>query len=282
MISAKDQILTYIKASFPLIHVLSDEFERVYDVIEEAIEELNTKILPSADTDKWLKDMGMSIAKWDCVNGLVFDNSQAYSGSQDLEEALRYILNDLRMPSVIVMENVLSFLNSSLAPILNQLLIELHRQRYRHKHIVIVSSEPLPQELRTYTVTIDFPLPSKAEIKRLLTSFIESNLDNIRVNKDSIANICVGMNALEIESALCVSAVSSKKSLDKSILYQEKAKAVQKSGLLELLTIDENMDNVGGLDNLKDWFKLVAKAFKNPSKAEKYKLPNMKGVLIKN
>jgi len=259
---------------------MSDEFERVHEKIDEAVITLNEKIIPNSNTDRWLKDLGITLGKWDCINGIIFADGQTASATQDLEDALRYILTELRFPSVILMENAHSFLNSNMAPVLNQLLVEVYRQRYKHKHIVIVGTEPLPPEIRTYTVSIDFPLPNKEEIKHIVKEFAESNLDNIKVNADSVANICVGMNSLEIESALCVSAVSSKGKIDKSILYTEKAKAVQKSGLLELLEIDETLDNVGGLDNLKEWFKLVAKAFKNPDKAEKYKLPNMKGVLI--
>ena len=277
-----DQFITYVKASFPIIHVLSDEFERVNTEVIEATRVINEQILPNSNTDPWLKDLGIAVGKWNCVTGLTIgEDTSPISGTVDLEDALKYILKEVNIPSIFLMENIHPFLDSHMAPVLVQLLIEIYRERYRHKHVVIASSEPLPQALRTYAVTVDFALPTKKDIKDIVKTFVETNLDNIKgINPGAIANICVGMNALEIESALCVSAVSSKKGLDKGILYEEKAKAVRKSGLLELIELGDTMEDVGGLGHLKEWFKLVAKAFKNPDKSEKYRLPNMKGVLI--
>lgn len=276
----RKQMLTYIKASFPIIHILSDEYDRVYETMVGVINDLNVNILPKANVERWIADLGISLGKWDCINGIVLQDETILQDTVDLEDALRYILNEVRYPLVTVFENTHRFLDSHMAPIFIQLMIELARARYAHKHVVIIGSDPLLPELRPYAVTVNFPLPSKKDIEGIIKDFVKNNLEKVKVNSHAISNICVGMNALEIESALCVSAVSKKGHLDKSILYHEKAKAVQKTGLLELMEVGETLDDVGGLDHLKEWFRLVAKAFKNPTKAEKYHLPNMKGTLI--
>lgn len=56
---------------------------------------------------------------------------------------------------------------------------------------------------------------------------------------------------------------------------------VRKSGLLEHIPTDFDLEkDVGGLEHLKEWTIRVAKAFHEREKADKYKLPMPRGVLV--
>lgn len=68
------------------------------------------------------------------------------------------------------------------------------------------------------------------------------------------------------------------KSLDPARIAREKAQAVKKSGLLELVEDMPSMSAIGGLDLLKNWLTLRKDAFGR--KAQEYGLPTPKGLLI--
>jgi SpoVK/Ycf46/Vps4 family AAA+-type ATPase len=62
------------------------------------------------------------------------------------------------------------------------------------------------------------------------------------------------------------------------VVAREKAQAVKKSGLLEILESRESLESIGGLDVLKDWLLKRRHAF--TQRAVDYGLPPAKGVLI--
>ena len=61
-----------------------------------------------------------------------------------------------------------------------------------------------------------------------------------------------GLTTIEAENAFALSVVESK-AIDPVIVAKEKAQAVKKNGLLELIETKENLDSIGGLDVLKEW-----------------------------
>ena len=62
------------------------------------------------------------------------------------------------------------------------------------------------------------------------------------------------------------------------MVAREKAQAVKKSGLLEIIQTRESLDSIGGLDVLKDWLLKRRHAFSQA--ARDFGLPPAKGVLI--
>ena len=67
---------------------------------------------------------------------------------------------------------------------------------------------------------------------------------------------------------------------DKQIIIQEKEQIIKKSGILEILNFKENIDDIGGLENLKKWLRKKAKIFKNLDKAIEYGVDTPKGIMI--
>ena len=55
---------------------------------------------------------------------------------------------------------------------------------------------------------------------------------------------------------------------------------IKKAGILEMIPLKETIDDIGGLENLKEWFERKAKVYKNITKAKKYGVDMPKGVLI--
>ncbi|WP_339240029.1 AAA family ATPase [Geobacillus sp. FSL W8-0466] len=55
---------------------------------------------------------------------------------------------------------------------------------------------------------------------------------------------------------------------------------IKKSGILEMIPLKESFDEIGGLDNLKEWLFNKSRVFKNMNKAIEYGVDIPKGVLV--
>lgn len=268
----------YIKSAIPLIHIPTIEIERAKSEVRAITSYFNQVVLPKSDVPL-LKQLGFSYFEWNPVDGLT-DGNTTVADLSDYVEALKYILNEINNPAIIAFEH-----KYQENPYTEQVIVTILRKlyakgKYSNIHIVFIGDSMLPPDIRPYFVTMDFTLPDKEGIKKILKTF--SDEVGKKFSKDEIdlaINACQGMTQIEIENALAVSMVSAKR-IDKRILYEEKAKAVKKSGLLEWIYTEDTLDNVGGLTNLKDWFSKIAKAFKHPDLAQKYNLPTVKGALI--
>ena len=86
-----------------------------------------------------------------------------------------------------------------------------------------------------------------------------------------------GLTTIKAENAFALSVVQSK-TIDPVIVAKEKAQAVKKNGLLELIETKETLNSIGGLDVLKEW--LIKRKHAFSQRAIEYGLPTPKGLLI--
>ena len=86
-----------------------------------------------------------------------------------------------------------------------------------------------------------------------------------------------GLTTIEAENAFALSFVQTR-TIEPSVVAREKAQAVKKSGLLEIIETRESLESIGGLDSLKDWLLKRRDAF--TPRAVEYGLPPAKGLLI--
>ena len=95
--------------------------------------------------------------------------------------------------------------------------------------------------------------------------------------QEKVIDAASGLTTIEAENAFALSVVESK-AIDPVIVAKEKAQAVKKNGLLELIETKETLDSIGGLDVLKEWLLKRRHAFSQ--RAIEYGLPTPKGLLI--
>jgi SpoVK/Ycf46/Vps4 family AAA+-type ATPase len=62
------------------------------------------------------------------------------------------------------------------------------------------------------------------------------------------------------------------------IVLSEKKQLIRRNGILEFMDVDETIDSVGGLEELKHWLTQRSDAF--TERAREYGLPQPKGMLI--
>ena len=61
-------------------------------------------------------------------------------------------------------------------------------------------------------------------------------------------------------------------------VFDEKVKQVKRHGLLSYIRPDQTFEHIGGLEGLKKWIRMRAKAYSQ--EARDYKLPYPKGILL--
>lgn len=276
----------YLQGGFPLIAVNTVEVDRASETMQSLTTSINKDLPRKKIVDEQLKSEGYVFMIWDCHTGWhqISDQVKPVPDTADPVKALEYMLNDTTKAGVYILQNFhLHWSDQYVLPMVIQLLRSISTVgKTRHRHLFLVGDNSnIPVEIQRQIVMLEFMLPNKEELEKYVSGYIHDM--DLNIKKADILNAAeasLGMSLYEVESAMCVALVSSKgKSIDKNVIFEEKANAVKRSGLLEWIPTDIGMDSVGGLTNMKRWFSKVAKAFKDVKKAKEYNLPSPKGCI---
>lgn len=143
---------------------------------------------------------------------------------------------------------------------------------YRRLILVTPSGYVLPEELQGDVIIVDFDPPSFAELKENLTQLIQDTPEAKRPRYsneqiEQIVNNGAGMTKQEFENAVSRAMVTKRELLPNipiedftKIVGGVKTEVVKRSEVLELMEPDD-IANIGGLDNLKDWIRKRARVF---------------------
>ena len=163
-----------------------------------------------------------------------------------------------------------------------------YQLRDTYKTIVICAPMMrLATELQKDVTVVDFKPPDVPEFNRLLDRIIEDVKDKpqVKINLDAdgrerLVHAARGLTLKEAENVFAKTLVLDGKidADDVSVVFSEKQQIIKKSGLLEYFASDEQIANIGGLENLKHWLSKRSMAFSE--KAAEFGLPAPKGVLL--
>ena len=141
-----------------------------------------------------------------------------------------------------------------------------------------------PDALEKEFTLVDFPYPSKDELRVALGKIAKEIPDNYPAAKkvaqnreEDLLSAAAGLTIVEAENAYALSLVK-KKTFDVPTIINEKRQIIKKSGILEFRDARFTFDNVGGLETLKDWLRTRRMAFNDDASA--YGLPSPKGALL--
>lgn len=151
--------------------------------------------------------------------------------------------------------------------------------------IIIVSNIlVIPKELEKFITIVEMDYLNHEEIKEVIYRFIkDQEIDHISdtlVEKMAVA--FKGMSEFEIYNLLAFSyADDGQLTLsDLNIIFDQKQQIVKKAGILEMIPLQETIEDIGGLENLKEWLHRKEKVLKNINEAQEYGVDMPKGVLI--
>jgi len=150
--------------------------------------------------------------------------------------------------------------------------------------ILLASVLAVPPEMEKEVAVVEYPLPGIPEITEILEKTLRTakeafgrELELDQRDKERVIEGALGLTADEAENVFAKSLVQ-KGTLDIDIVLREKERIVKKSGILEFFPTQASMEEIGGLDRLKDWLSKRQSAFGKA--AREYGLPRPKGILL--
>jgi AAA+ superfamily predicted ATPase len=259
----KERITSYIRAGYPGLCLVSPEEQRV---------EAEIKIIA--------QDIGFKLFAWSVTEGVVDTEKGAAKQASDPLEALLAV-PELPEKSILILRDFQLFLMGDPNPVLvRQIKDLLAHCKTESKVLLFLGCRcSLPPELERELTVIEFALPGKIELGRVLDGIVESaKLNGIQgFDRDPILDAAGGLTTIEAENAFALSIVETKE-IQAGIVSREKAATIRKNGLLEIISANEPLEKIGGLDRLKEWLLARKNAFSQ--KAKDFGLPVPKGLLI--
>ena len=258
----------YIDASFPIIYLYSFEESKCERIIKQSIHDYRGYIT------------------WDSANGFFVFSDHIRQEEKNLYDTLNLINTDKTAieGKVLVLKDIHHYFDdASIVRLLKEYAIAINNGL--NCCIIIVSPMCIiPKELENYIILLELDIVNQQEIKKIIVDFLNS-LD-VSIPKEKVLNRFVnafkGLSEFEIQNILAL-AIAEDGELgikDLSLIFEQKRQIIKKSGILEMISFDETVNDIGGLDNLKLWLKDNATVFKDIDKAKSFGVDIPKGVLM--
>jgi SpoVK/Ycf46/Vps4 family AAA+-type ATPase len=150
--------------------------------------------------------------------------------------------------------------------------------------IIVSPTVHIPQDLEKMTTVLELGYPDEKEISAILKKFMEDN-EIPAVNailKEGMLQALKGLTEFEIEDLLRLAISEDGELTAKAIklILDQKQQIIMKAGILEMIPLKESIDDIGGLEYLKEWLKKKEKVFKNIRTAAEFGVSMPKGVMI--
>ena len=264
----KSKLARYIDAGFPIIYINAFEEDKVDNIISEI-------------------SSGKEVYEWNETNGYIdFENKTAMLEDCTLSSMLDQLkTKDLLEEKIIVLKDITSYLEEPKIVSKIKGLARMINQGVDATVIIVSSILVIPKDLEKYIIILEMDYLNTDEIKQIIRNFIQENLSIQEKDEkliDEFALAFKGLTEFEITNLLALSyaddgALTRK---DLRLIFDQKQQMIKKAGILEMIPLKETIDDIGGLENLKEWFERKAKVYKNINKAKKYGVDMPKGVLI--
>ena len=288
----KDDFTTELKrllrAHFPLVHIASDEEDRVLETVEDMA-----------------RDLSCSLFVWSTSHGVyeparkehgAFDSKLAMAdlaaALETFEQLLRSKQSSRKGMIFVLLDPGVYLSDRNANPIyarkLRDLAMRIRAEDRAATCLILSPSFAIPRELEREVTVLDFPLPSREEIggyvdrvfAKLSRSAAVTVTDGAAL-RARFAEAAVGLTLAEIRNAVSYAVVDDLRLDDRDVanIFRQKRQIVRKSGLLDFIeTLGLSLDDVGGLDGLKQWLHRRRVAFSPGGRAFGVQAP--KGVLV--
>lgn len=270
----QNEILSYVNALRPIIYINHFDFEKIDKIIFNASKEENYKVY------EWLNNEITYI--WEK------DDDKIIKYPKDDPSDIKSFLKIRRTTSqkrFIVLKNINEYLKDPevISWILDICRRIMEEDNYNVTLFIVSPVFYLPKEIEKYTTILDIPFPTEDDISCILDEYIKAY--SLKINdteKLEFISSFKGLSEFEIKQILNLAYnkggfVSLE---DKTLILKEKEQIIKKSGIIEMVDYKGGLENIGGLDNLKDYIRVKAEIFKNLGKAMKFGVDIPKGILL--
>ncbi len=265
-----DELDLCIRARYPLLYIVTYEEQRALDQLEKLCVAQKKKLFV------WSFAQGLyNVALPERVDTSQRDPQKVLATVISAEDNAIYVLADyhhfLKDPGIL------------------RLLREA-RQKLKPSHKTLVILSPvleIPPDLEKDVTVVDFAIPSFDEVAQIVDAMLEALQErgncNVSVDagtRERLIKAGLGLTIDEVENALNKAIVMHKGLTAEAVatVAQEKRQIIRKSGVLEFYQATEQMGDLGGLTELKEWLRKRTRAFSE--KARAFGLPEPKGLLM--
>ncbi len=261
----KTEFELLLRARYPLLYIATTEEARLESSITQCAQNLANR----------------AVYIWDFVDGYQGNPNAAGKGKRNPLQALEFVeqLNP-SAPAIIILRDFQRFLAD--VAISRKLRNLAKLLQSRPQNLVITAAElEIPTELSETITVVDFPLPDTTEIRDELGRLISATgqrLDDASL--DDLVRTCQGLTLERIRRVLG-RAIATHGKLDINdldLILEEKRQTIRQTQILDFYPATEQISDIGGLDNLKDWLLRRGGAFSE--KARQYGLPHPRGLLL--
>src|SRR5437868_12011597 len=263
---------TLIRARYPLIYLVSWEEQRLDGILQDLAVQ-HGKVLFAWSITRGLKRIGGARA---------LPQIEPQKSPAEMLAAI----GKVGEPSLVVLKDFHPFLSD--ATVVRALRELAHDLKSTYTTVILLSPVlQMPVELEKEISVLDVPLPGFRDLYQLLREIVtvvrqgnKATVDLSREQAEQLIKAAQGLTLTEAENAFAkaIAADGMLNGQDIKLVLDEKRQVIRKSGLLEFVSVDEDLGNVGGVDSLKQWLGNRAAAFGEPART--FGLPAPKGRLL--
>ncbi len=273
--SAQDVLASYVDALYPIIYINHFDFAVIDKIIADISEKRKVIEYDNALGIADFKDKHLMMEIGEVSKFLDLVKDEGYSKKdEDCSQATFLVLKDIHGklddPKVISLLKYIASRNMEI-------------EDYNATVFILSSKLHIPEELDDLITVYDMPLPTEDAIVQMMRKF--ANDLEITIDEDTLSELAIsfkGMNEFQIRQILnlayqdggCIDLD------DRQLILRQKEQLIKKAGLLEMIDVKEQVDDIGGLENLKEWLYKKAQVFSQLDRAIKFGVDIPKGILI--
>ena len=263
-------LVKYLRARRPIIWVNSGDYKEIDTIVKEATKDYKDK----------------AIYEYRAFGAVDFETKVKEENISDLYSFLDTLYSEgIKRNVFLLIKNTEEEMKDAknIAYIKKIAETRYSSPDYNFTIIVVSEVETVPKELEKFTSILDIPNMSKDEIEKYILKFSKDN--NIKVDEKDIGEVAIslkGLTKLEIDHVLNM-IIESKNNISisgRDIIIKEKGQIIKKSSILEIIDFKEKIEDIGGLEGLKEWLKSKAQVFRRLDEAKKFGVDTPKGVLL--
>lgn len=218
---------------------------------------------------------------WDFVTGFNHMPANNKVAVKNPFQALDYIENlEPDLPALIVLKDFQNFFDD--LSIIRKIKLLERKLKGQPKTVIFLTSEQsVNTEIQNLLINVDFPLPTRSEIQLELEKVIESLQADVSLKtQEQLIQACLGLSLESIRLILSKILISKKTFSNQTIqlIYAEKIQLLNQNQILQYWQNNANLNDLGGLEELKNWLKVRENAFSD--QAREYGLPNLRGIVL--
>ena len=256
-LSIQNKIARYIDSGFPILYFNTYEEDKADSIINSI-------------------RAGKEVYEWNETNGYIdFSNKAPLYEDCSLENMLDDLkINGMLDGKIIILKDVNAYLSEPHIVSKIKGLARMIGQGADASIIIVSNILIIPKELEKFITIVEMDYLNHEEIKEVIHRFVkDQEIDHVSdalIEKLAIA--FKGMSEFEIYNLLALSYADDGQltSSDLSIIFEQKQQIVKKAGILEMIPLRETIDDIGGLENLKEWLHRKEKVLKNINEAQEY------------